>query len=146
VLVGAGTVRADDPELTVRLPDVAADRQPLRVVLGRAGSEARVQPCLELDGDLGEVLDTLGAKGVLQVLVEGGATVAGAFHRAGLVDRYVIYLAPALFGGDDARGLLAGPGAATVADLWRGRIVDVERLGDDLRMDLEAREGRGGAS
>ena len=50
---------------------------------------------LELDGDLGEVLDDLGARDVLQVLVEGGATVAGAFHRAGLVDRYVVYLAPA---------------------------------------------------
>jgi diaminohydroxyphosphoribosylaminopyrimidine deaminase/5-amino-6-(5-phosphoribosylamino)uracil reductase len=143
VLVGAGTVRADDPELTVRPPELAADRQPLRVVLGRAAPEAKVQPCLELDGDLGEVLDTLGAKGVLQVLVEGGATVAGAFHRAGLVDHYVIYLAPALFGGDDARGLLAGPGATTVADLWRGRIVAVERLGDDLRIDLERQAGAG---
>ncbi len=137
VLVGAGTVRSDDPELTVRRPDVAADRQPLRVVLGRVAPEARVQPCLELDGDLGEVLDTLGGKGVIQVLVEGGATVAGAFHRAGLVDRYVVYLAPALFGGEDARGLLAGPGAATVGDLWRGRMVDVQPLGDDLRIDFE---------
>jgi diaminohydroxyphosphoribosylaminopyrimidine deaminase/5-amino-6-(5-phosphoribosylamino)uracil reductase len=141
VLVGAGTVRADDPELTVRRPGVTADRQPLRVVLGRAAPEAKVQPCLELDGDLGEVLDSLGAKGVLQVLVEGGAAVAGAFHRAGLVDRYVVYLAPALFGGDDARGVLAGPGAATVAELWRGRIVAVERLDDDLRIDLAPRDG-----
>ena len=95
-----------------------------------------MQPALELSGDLGEVLDTLGAKGVLQVLVEGGPTVAGAFHRAGLVDRYVVYLAPALFGGDDARGLFAGPGAATMDDVWRGRITSVERLGDDLRVVL----------
>ena len=48
--------------------------------------------------------------------------MAGAFHRAGLVDRYVLYLAPALLGGDDARPLLAGPAAATIADAWRGRI------------------------
>ena len=69
------------------------------------------------------MLDELGATGVVQVLVEGGATVAGAFHRAGLVDRYVLYLAPALFGGDDARPLLAGAGAASIDDVWRGEIV-----------------------
>jgi diaminohydroxyphosphoribosylaminopyrimidine deaminase/5-amino-6-(5-phosphoribosylamino)uracil reductase len=145
VLVGAGTVRSDDPSLTVRHVEVGsvdADRQPLRVVLGRAPAEAKVQPALELDGDLGDVLDTLGAKGVLQVLVEGGATVAGAFHRAGLVDRYVIYLAPALTGGDDGRPLFAGPGAPTIADVWRGAIVDVRRFGEDIRIDLVAdREG-----
>ena len=80
---------------------------------------------------------------MLQVLVEGGATVAGEFHRAGLVDRYVLYLAPALFGGDDARALFAGPGAPTVADVWRGQITDVRRLGDDIRIDMiaAAREG-----
>ena len=72
-----------------------------------------MRPCLELDGtDLGAVLDDLGGRGVLQVLVEGGASVARSFHAAGLVDRYVVYLAPALFGGDDGRGLFAGPGAA----------------------------------
>ncbi len=119
VLVGAGTVRADDPELTVRH---VAGRDPLRVVLGQAPPGARVHPCVEMDGDLGDVLDDLGARDVLQVLVEGGAGVAGAFHRAGLVDHYVVYLAPVLFGGDDAPGLFSGAGAATMSDVWRGRI------------------------
>ena len=82
------------------------------------------------------MLDELGALGHLQVLVEGGASVAHAFHAAGLVDRYVIYLAPALFGGDDAPGLFAGPGAPTIAELTRGRFEAVTRLGDDLRIDL----------
>jgi diaminohydroxyphosphoribosylaminopyrimidine deaminase / 5-amino-6-(5-phosphoribosylamino)uracil reductase len=62
--------------------------------------------------------------------------VAGAFHRAGLVDAYVLYLAPALFGGDDAPGLFSGAGAATMADVWRGRITRVTRVGDDIRVDL----------
>ncbi len=135
VLVGAGTVRADDPSLTVRHVD---GPDPLRVVLGHAPPDAKVHPALELQGDLAGVLDELGGRGVVQALVEGGATVAHAFHRAGLVDRYVLYLAPALFGGDDARALFAGPGAATIADLWRGRVVATDRLGDDLRIDLEA--------
>jgi len=132
VIVGAGTVRADDPALTVR---DAIGTDPLRVVLGRAPAEARVQPALELEGDLGAVLEELGRRGVLQALVEGGATVAGDFHRAGLVDRYVLYLAPAFFGGDDASPLFTGAGAPTIGDLWRGRIESVERLGDDLRLE-----------
>lgn len=134
VLVGAGTVRADDPSLTVRHVE---GRDPLRVVLGDAPAEAKVQPAMSYCGDLGELLDQLGDKGVLQLLVEGGASVAHDFHAAGLVDRYVFYLAPALFGGDDARGLFAGPGATTLDDVWRGRMVSVERLGDDLRVELE---------
>src|SRR5690606_32434361 len=111
VLVGAGTVRADDPELTVR---DAEGPDPLRVVLGTAPPGARVHPCLEVSGDLGAILDDLGKRGVVQLLVEGGPTVAAAFHRAGLVDRYVVYLAPVLFGGDDGRPVLAGPGAPTI--------------------------------
>jgi diaminohydroxyphosphoribosylaminopyrimidine deaminase/5-amino-6-(5-phosphoribosylamino)uracil reductase len=140
VLVGAGTVRADDPELTVRLDDdrTADDDQPLRVVLGRAPEGAKVQPVLELEGDLGGVLDELGQRGVLQLLVEGGSTVAHEFHAAGLVDRYILYLAPALFGGDDGRPIFAGPGAGTIADVWRGRLVSVEQLGDDLRVEVAA--------
>jgi diaminohydroxyphosphoribosylaminopyrimidine deaminase/5-amino-6-(5-phosphoribosylamino)uracil reductase len=143
VLVGAGTVRADDPELTARVDTSEAGRQPLRVVLGQAPPDARAHPALQLDGDLGGVLDELGRRGVLQVLVEGGPTVAGAFHRAGLVDRYVLYLAPALLGGDDGRPVLAGRGVATMADAWRGHILNVDMVGDDVRVELAPREGGG---
>ena len=135
VIVGAGTVRADDPSLTVRH---VAGRDPERIVLGTAPGGAKVHPCRELSGDLGVILDGLGAEGMVQVLVEGGAGVISSFHRAGLIDRWVIYLAPVLFGGDDARGLFTGAGAATIDDVWRGRIVAVEQLGPDLRVDLLA--------
>ena len=138
VLVGAGTVRTDDPELTVRLDDGLERAQPLRVVLGRAPTGARVHPALELSGDLDGVLTELGRRGVVQLLVEGGATVAHDFHAAGLVDRYVLYLAPAFFGGDDGRPLFAGPGAGTIGDVWRGRLVSVEKLGEDLRVEVAA--------
>jgi diaminohydroxyphosphoribosylaminopyrimidine deaminase/5-amino-6-(5-phosphoribosylamino)uracil reductase len=134
VIVGAGTVRADDPSLTVRHVE---GRDPLRVVLGKAPPDAKVHPAVELEGDLDDVLDELGRRGVLQAVVEGGPTVAGAFHRAGLVDRYVLYLAPALFGGDDGRPLFTGPGAPTIDDVWRGRITTVERLGNDLKLELQ---------
>ncbi len=107
-------------------------------MLGKAPDGAKVQPALEFEGDLGGVLDDLGRRGVLQLLVEGGATVAHDFHAAGLVDRYVLYLAPALFGGDDGRPLFAGPGAGTLEDVWRGKLVSVEQLGEDLRVEVAA--------
>lgn len=133
VVVGAGTVRADDPTLTVRHVE---GHDPRRVVLGRAPSGARVHPCLEWTGDEAELLDRLGSEGVVQVLIEGGATVVRNFHERGLVDRYVVYLAPALFGGRDQLPMLAGPTAATMADLWRGRFVDIRLVGGDLRVEL----------
>ncbi len=64
--------------------------------------------------------------------------MAGAFHRAGLVDRYVLYLAPALAGGEDGRPIFAGPGAQNVGDFFRGTIVSVDQLGMDLRVELAA--------
>jgi len=145
ILVGAGTVRRDDPSLTVRdykPPVLPAGRSvdPVRVVLGSVPEDAKVRPCREMSGDLGALLDELGGEGVLQLLVEGGASVAGEFHRAGLVDRYVIYVAPALFGGDDANGLFEGAGAWDISEVWRGRFVAVERVGDDLRVELARQE------
>ena len=95
-----------------------------------------MRPAVAHDGSLDDLLDDLGADGVLQLLIEGGADVAGRFHRAGLVDRYVVYLAPAILGGDDGRPLFAGPGGPTMADLRRGRFAAVTALGGDLRLDL----------
>ena len=142
IVIGSGTVLRDDPSLTVReyRPPVmpsSGSVDPLRIVLGSAPADARVQPCREMRGDLGDVLDELGSEGVLQLLVEGGAAVATKFHQAGLIDRYVIYLAPALFGGENARGLFTGDGAATIDDLWRGRLVGVDRVGDDVRIQMD---------
>ena len=130
-------MRADDPRLDVRdAPLLDGAKAPRRVVLGTIPEGARVLPAEEHHGQPADLLDRLGSEGVLQLLVEGGADVAGRFHREGLVDHYIIYLAPALLGGDDGRPLLAGPGASTLAGLRRGRFAAVTPLGDDLRIDL----------
>ncbi len=134
ILVGAGTVRADDPYLDVR---DAAGSSPRRIVLGKIDSGAHVHPCLEYSGELSPLLDTLGGEGIIQLLVEGGPRVAASFHNQGLVNRYVMHVAPAIAGGDDAYPMFRGPAAGTMADMWRGRIVATTRLGDDLEIVLE---------
>lgn len=136
VAVGAGTVRADDPSLTVR---DAEGPDPLRVVVGHVPPGARAAPALEHTGPLEDLLDELGRRDVLQLLVEGGPRLAHAFHAAGLVDQYVVYVAPALLGGDDGLPLLAGPGAPTMAAVRRGRLAGVRVVGADVRIDVLAR-------
>ena len=135
ILVGAGTARSDDPLLTARLDDIVLE--PLRVVLGRAPENAKMRPCLELSGDLGLVLDELGHHDVLQVLIEGGPTTTSAFLEAGLVNHVVWYQAAAFAGSEGTIPALNGLSTPTMEALRRGRIVDVRRLGNDVRIDVE---------
>ncbi|MGC2484646.1 MAG: bifunctional diaminohydroxyphosphoribosylaminopyrimidine deaminase/5-amino-6-(5-phosphoribosylamino)uracil reductase RibD [Acidimicrobiales bacterium] len=135
IIVGAGTVRSDDPVLTARLDDFVIE--PLRVVLGRAPDGAKVRPCLELQGDLGLVLDELGRHDVLQVLVEGGPTTTSEFFEAGLVNHVVWYQAPCFGGALGTLAALKGLSTPTMEALKRGRLMDVRRIGDDIRIDVE---------
>jgi diaminohydroxyphosphoribosylaminopyrimidine deaminase/5-amino-6-(5-phosphoribosylamino)uracil reductase len=113
VLVGSGTIRADDPKLTVRLPGWEQRRGPRRVVLigktglprGRRNVDRGSAPTetIETPGgrpDIGFVLSYLASeRDVQSLLVEGGATVHGAFIASGLVDRVAVFVAPRLMGG-----------------------------------------------
>ena len=128
------TVRHWPPkELGIDSSDV---RSPRRVVLGTAPMGAKIHPCLEFDGEISDLLERLGREEVVQLMVEGGPGVAHAFHHAHLVNQYVVYLAPALFAGSDAASLFSGMGASSLDGLWRGKFEAVERLGDDIRIDL----------
>jgi len=133
ICVGAGTVRGDDPMLTVRSVDGPSPR---RVVIGEIPEGAQVEPAESWKGPLGDLIQKLGDEGVLQLLVEGGANLAGQMHREGLVDRYVIYISPSLMGGDDGKPLLSGDGVSTMESIKRGRFADVTQLGEDVRLDL----------
>ncbi len=134
IIVGAGTVRADDPTLTTRL---VPGPSPRRIVLGQAPEHARVHPCEEWHGSLEDLVSRLGEQDVVQVLVEGGAHVAGSFHNSGLVDRYVFFLAPALMGSDSALPMIAGLDGRTIQDMWRGRVTSLRQLGDDVEIVIE---------
>lgn len=138
IVVGTGTVLADDPALTARHPDGSLrETQPVPVVLGEReipGTAAvRRHPHAPLffsGRDLRAVLDDLRARGVQRVFVEGGPTIASAFLRAGLADEVLAYVAPVLLGGP--RTATGDIGVATIADAVRLETVETVALGADL--------------
>lgn len=165
LVTGAGTVLADDPQLTVRLGDDTPFVAPLRVVLdpglatihrGRVregdaptlylhAPDARVPkncdaqmaavPLHEGRFDLAAVLRLLADRGVNEMQLEAGATLAGAFIAAGLVDELLLYVAPVLLGAH-ARPLFEGVDVHAMAERHRLAVTDTRRLGDDLRLLL----------
>lgn len=149
IIVGTGTVLADDPSLTARRPDgTLRPRQPLRVVAGDrpvpAGARVRdaAAETLFVPGhDPAAVLRALAGR-CCDVQVEGGPVLAGAFVAAGLVDRVEHYLAPALLG--DGRPALLGGGARSIGDALRLRRTSVRAVGDDLLLTYD-RVADGGA-
>lgn len=130
ILVGAGTVRADNPRLTVRdVPGADPSRQPWRVVLTRSGKlpadahlftdkwKERTLVFQNSRRALDGVLRELGQKRVTSVLIEGGGVVLGQAFRERLVDEVHFYLAPLLAaGGQTALGQMSLPAGATIAN------------------------------
>lgn len=142
VVVGTGTVLADDPQLTVR--DGAGrpvGDQPLRVVMGERDLPAGARvldpaaPTVHLrTRDPQAALAELYRREIRHAWLEGGPTLAAAFWRAGLIDEVIAYVAPALLGaGATAVGDLGITGIAGAARL---QLTDVARFGDDLRLTL----------
>jgi diaminohydroxyphosphoribosylaminopyrimidine deaminase/5-amino-6-(5-phosphoribosylamino)uracil reductase len=148
VLVGVGTVLSDDPQLTARFEGA---RQPLRIVLdsqGRTPPAARVRDdqaetlFVQNGHDLLGLLDALGRRGVLSLLVEGGSTVHGSFFAGGLVDRVHAYVAPSIIGGTQALGPVGDPGASRLSEAVKLEGMTVERLGPDLLITGDVQRDR----
>jgi diaminohydroxyphosphoribosylaminopyrimidine deaminase/5-amino-6-(5-phosphoribosylamino)uracil reductase len=141
IVVGSGTVLADDPQLTVRDSDgELADRQPLRVVLDRrhrTPQDARVldsaAETLVLDTAVPRfALKALFDRGVRHVLLEGGPTLAGAFVEARCIDEIVAYVAPKLLGaGPNALG---EAGILSIDEAVTLDVLEVSRLGPDVKL------------
>ncbi|MFF0813875.1 bifunctional diaminohydroxyphosphoribosylaminopyrimidine deaminase/5-amino-6-(5-phosphoribosylamino)uracil reductase RibD [Rhodococcus sp. NPDC003318] len=140
IVVGTGTVLADDPWLTAREPDGSpAARQPLRVVVGEREIPATsrilddaAETLVLRTRDPHEVVAALGDRP--DVLLEGGPHLAGAFLAAGLVDRVQAFLAPVLLGAGAAAVEDAGVG--TIARALRFERESVEQIGSDLLLTL----------
>ena len=146
IVVGTGTVLADDPQLDVRLPGVSTSRHPLRVIVGRRDLPPTAKvfdesaPTLVLtEHDPAAVLKVLAERDVVSVLLEGGPMLAGAFVAAGLVDRVVAYLAPTLLGSGQAA--LGPAGIETLAAALKLHIDQVDLLGGDIRIVATPRRG-----
>ncbi len=160
VLVGVGTVLADDPELTVRHVEGV---DPLRVVLDthlrtppgarlarpgtliahgsgapperRAALSERGVELLGLDSehvDLRAVLRALGQRDVVRLLVEGGGVIHGALLDAGLADEAAVFVSPTIVGDREAPPFAAGRGADRIAEAWRLSAPTVEVCGSDV--------------
>ncbi|HEY1441509.1 MAG TPA: bifunctional diaminohydroxyphosphoribosylaminopyrimidine deaminase/5-amino-6-(5-phosphoribosylamino)uracil reductase RibD [Mycobacterium sp.] len=145
IVVGTGTVLADDPALTARLADGSlAEKQPLRVVVGmrEIPSEAKVlnddsRTMVIRTHDPMEVLKALSDR--TDVLLEGGPTLAGAFLRAGAINRILAYVAPILVGGpitavDDV-------GVSSISKALRWQFDGIDRAGPDLLISLVPHSG-----
>ena len=163
VMVGAGTLRADDPRLTVRLEGCEGPQPPAVVVAGRAPlpsirkvwdrrplvvasrptdvvppDRQVIAPGVEGLVDLAGAARAMGERGLLEVLVEGGPRLAGAMWSVGLIDRGVFYLAARVAGGE---GLAVMQGAFTTLSDSRAVIIeDVRRVGEDLRIEWRPRK------
>ena len=157
ILTGIGTVRADDPQLTVR--EVDTPRQPLRIIIdsrletprdarilrgervlvfaGREGAlpnaEVITLPNPQGKVDLPRMLEVLAQRGVNELHVEAGLRLNGSLVREGCVDEFLLYLNPS-FLGDGAQGMLDLPAFTSLDARLRLRVLSVERLGDDLRL------------
>lgn len=139
VVVGSGTVLADDPHLTVRDAPVPLTGQPLRVVMGESDIPAAARmfddagPSLHLrTRDPEQALSELATREVRHVLLECGPRLAAAFLRGGLIDEVEWYVAPVLLGA--GASALSDFGITTMGEAPRLREVRVDRCGDDARI------------
>jgi diaminohydroxyphosphoribosylaminopyrimidine deaminase/5-amino-6-(5-phosphoribosylamino)uracil reductase len=145
IVVGTGTVLADDPALTARLANGSlAARQPLRVVVGmrEIPSEAKVlnddsRTMVIRTHDPMEVIKAVSDR--TDVLLEGGPTLAGAFLRAGAINRVLAYVAPILLGGPIAA--VDDVGVPTMARALRWQFDGIDRAGPDLVLSLVPHRG-----
>ncbi len=134
IMVGAGTVRADDPSL---LPRPSEGRKPWRVVVGKnipanakVLTDAAAEQTLVREGSLKEILKELAQRDVMHVLCEGGGQLAAGLVEEGLVDEFVFFIAPKLMGADGLPNF--GKTSGLISDITNLEFKSLEQVGKDL--------------
>jgi len=127
----------ESPVMAVCSPAAPA---PALAALAGAGVEVLVIDGPDEPGRVAQALTALGERDVQSLLLEGGPRLAGAFLDAGEIDQMLAFVAPVLAGGGEARSVLEGRGADSIADARRALTVEVERIGDDTCISARFRE------
>ncbi|MEO6847024.1 MAG: bifunctional diaminohydroxyphosphoribosylaminopyrimidine deaminase/5-amino-6-(5-phosphoribosylamino)uracil reductase RibD [Chthoniobacterales bacterium] len=140
ILIGAETLRADDPSLTVR--GIAGAKQPLRIILTRSGElprgakvftdRFRENTLIFKNQSLRSVIKSLGAQGVASILIEGGGEILGQAFDNKLVQKVQIYIAPILLGGTTPA--VGGHGAKSPVDAIKLENVCYKKIREDIRI------------
>ncbi|MET3318634.1 bifunctional diaminohydroxyphosphoribosylaminopyrimidine deaminase/5-amino-6-(5-phosphoribosylamino)uracil reductase RibD [Peribacillus butanolivorans] len=167
ILIGIGTVLADNPSLTTRLPE-GGGKNPIRIILdselrvpldanvvqvsdaktvivtqenasvdkiaalSEKGIEFIIVPKTDAGLDLRILMEELYKKGITDVLLEGGSEVNASFLRAGLIDKYLIYVAPKLLGGRNSLTPFSGINVDTMDEAMDVSISSVDMSGEDI--------------
>jgi len=100
--------------------------------LKQRGAEVLILPAEHGNVSLKACLTTLGREGITSLLLEGGSEVNATALRSGLLNRLQLYVAPALLGGQDAKGLIGGASPASISASWPLNDLQVQRVGKDL--------------
>jgi diaminohydroxyphosphoribosylaminopyrimidine deaminase/5-amino-6-(5-phosphoribosylamino)uracil reductase len=133
------TTPAADPDVRRAWKEAGADVEEVPFAGGGAAGALLVPVAVPGGVDLRAALDLLGGRGILQAVVDGGATLHGALLRAGLADRLVVYTGGVVLG-SEGLPLFAGPGPGSLAEASRWRLTAVRSLGEDARLDWEPAE------
>ena len=177
ILVGIGTVLADNPSLTTRIPGVKG-KNPIRVILDRnlhipldanvlntdiadtiivTSTNADPMKIAELEKrnvtmiyctrvdeglDLREVMEELYKRNITDVLLEGGSEINTSFLRAGLIDKFIVYIAPKVLGGRNSKTPFTGPDVDLIDESFPIEFDSVEKSGEDLCMIAYPKKGR----
>lgn len=166
ILVGVGTVLADNPRLTTRLQH---GRNPVRIILDThlrtplhahvvtdeqsptwifvnnsvskerikhygAYDQVRIVQLQKAEIDINEVLHYLGKHDITSLFIEGGATINGSFLKAGVIQKYLCYIAPKIIGGKHAKSSIGGEGITKIAEAFKLNIKSIEKIGKDIKI------------
>lgn len=164
VMVGAGTIKADNPRLTSRIKD---GRDPYRIIVdsdlcipqdsnvlqnkdgktiiattekapkNRISEMENVFICGKEKVNMKKLICGLNAMGIKKILLEGGSELNASALDAGIVNKLYIFIAPKIIGGQNAKGVVGGVGIEKMTQARKIKLVKTKKIGDDLLLEFD---------
>ena len=107
----------------------------MRIVFGGVPEGSKIEPCIKFSGDIVNFLDEFKMYDFQLVMIEGGSNVAAEFMSSGLVNMIMLFMAPKIYGGNDAFSIFSGSGPKYIKDLQKGSFGAVELIGGDIKIN-----------